>query len=112
MNDTTRELGAALGIAVLGAILNSGYTDKIASILEFLPEQARSLVEKSLAGALAVAGQAGDEGAQLALVAKTAWMDSLKFSMIIAAIICAVSAAIAAIWMPHREKWASSDETL
>jgi EmrB/QacA subfamily drug resistance transporter len=112
MNDTTRELGASLGIAVLGAILSSGYTGKIASILSFLPEQARSLVEKSLAGALAVAGQAGSEGAQLALVAKTAWMDSLKFSMIIAAIICAVSAAIAAIWMPHREKWASSDAQL
>jgi hypothetical protein len=32
--------------------------------------------------------------------------------MIIAAIICAVSAAIAAIWMPHREKWASSDAQL
>ena len=29
MNDTTRELGAALGIAVLGALLSSGYTDKI-----------------------------------------------------------------------------------
>jgi EmrB/QacA subfamily drug resistance transporter len=109
MNDTTRELGAALGIAVLGAILSSGYTGKIASILSFLPQQARPLVEKSLAGALAVAGQAGSDGAQLALMAKTAWMDSLKFSMIIAAIICAVSAAIAAIWMPHREKWASSD---
>ena len=112
MNDTTRELGAALGIAVLGAILSSGYANKIASVLGFLPEQARPLVEKSLAGALAVAGQAGAEGAPLALIAKTAWMDSLKSSMIIAAIICAVSAAIAAIWMPHREKWASTETSL
>lgn len=109
MNDTTRELGSALGIAVLGALLSSGYAGKIASILGFLPEQVRPLVEKSLAGALAVAGQAGEAGRELAYAAKTAWMDSFKLSMVVAAAICAASAIIAALWMPQRERWTAPE---
>jgi Na+/melibiose symporter-like transporter len=109
MNDTTRELGSALGIAVLGALLSSGYASKIGPVLTVLPEQARLVAEKSLAGALAIAGQAGDAGSTLAFAAKAAWMDSLKASMIVGAIICAVAAIIAAIWMPHRERWAAPD---
>jgi EmrB/QacA subfamily drug resistance transporter len=109
MNDTARELGGALGIAVLGALLSSGFADKIAPALSALPEQGRALAEKSLAGALVVAGQLGDAGSDLAYAARAAWMDSLKFSMVIAAVICSGAAIIAAIWMPHREKWMVSD---
>jgi EmrB/QacA subfamily drug resistance transporter len=109
MNDTTRELGGALGIAALGALLSSGYTGKIASTLAGAPEQVRAIAEKSLAGALALAAQYGEAGSEFAYVAKTAWMDSLEYSMIVAALICAASAIIAAIWMPHREKWPAPD---
>jgi EmrB/QacA subfamily drug resistance transporter len=109
MNDTTRELGGALGIAVLGAMLSAGFSDKIGPALYFLPEQGRVFAEKSLAGALFVAGKMGDGGADFAYAAKTAWMDSLKASMILAAVICAAAAVISAIWMPHREKWATLD---
>jgi EmrB/QacA subfamily drug resistance transporter len=109
MNDTTRELGSALGIAVLGAFLSSGYTNKIAPVISALPEQARVVAEKSLAGALAVSAQLGDAGSALADASKAAWMDSLKASMVVGAIICAFALIIAAVWMPHREKWVTPD---
>ena len=109
MNDTTRELGAALGIACLGALLSSGYSSKIAATLVGTPDQVRLIAGKSLAGALALAAQYGDIGTQFAYVAKSAWMESLEYSMVIGGVICSVSAIIAAIWLPHREKWTAAD---
>jgi EmrB/QacA subfamily drug resistance transporter len=103
VNETALELGAALGVAVLGALLSSGYASRIVSVVSGLPEQLRSVAEKSLAGAVGVAGQMGDTGVGLAAGAKTAWMDSLRTPIIVAAIICAVAAVLSAIWMPHRE---------
>ena len=41
MNDTTRELGGALGVAVLGSIVTSRYAAGIADDIAGLPEQAR-----------------------------------------------------------------------
>ncbi len=112
MNDTTRELGAALGIAVLGALLSAGYSDRISTVLgAAIPENVREIAEKSLAGALVLSQQFGDVGAELAYVAKEAWMDSLMFSMIIASLICAFAAVVASIWLPHRERWASVEES-
>jgi EmrB/QacA subfamily drug resistance transporter len=109
MNDTTRELGAALGIAVLGALLSSGYTDKISAVLgTAVPEQVRMIAGKSLAGALVLSTQMGDIGKDFAYVAREAWVDSLTFSMLIAAAICAFAAIVASIWLPHRERWAAA----
>ena len=41
VNDTARELGSALGIAILGSALNQAYRDGMASAVVGLPEQAR-----------------------------------------------------------------------
>src|SRR5690606_3723 len=78
MNDTTRELGGALGIAVLGAILSAGYSNQITDVLASLPAQVQDIANNSLAGALAVSEELGPAGEQLALAAKTAWMSGLS----------------------------------
>lgn len=109
MNDTTRELGGALGIAVLGALLSSGYTGKMTSTLAAAPEQIRLIAGRSLAGALALAPSLGALGGPFAFAAKEAWMDSLLSSMLTAALICSVAAVAASVWMPHRESWAVSE---
>lgn len=100
MNDTTRELGGSLGIAVLGAVLSSVYSDKIVSVASSLPEQARVVAESSLAGALAVAHNLGPAGQAFALAAKESWMNGLSQAMIIASAIVAMAAVISAIWLP------------
>jgi EmrB/QacA subfamily drug resistance transporter len=109
MNDTTRELGGALGIAVLGALLSSGYTGKMTETLATAPEQIRTVAGKSLAGALALAPNLGTYAGEFVNVAKEAWMDSLLFSMLVGGLICSVAAVVAAVWMPHRESWALPD---
>lgn len=104
MNDTTRELGASLGIAILGSLLASQYSHKIAPVVAQVPEAARAAVEHSLAGALTVAQQAGDAGAPLALAAKQAWVGSYQFSLVVGAIIIGSAALIAFKFLPDRSK--------
>src|SRR5207244_11513258 len=57
MNDATRELGAALGIAVLGSVAVSRYDSRIAPYLRGLGSAQRSVADTSIAGALRVAGR-------------------------------------------------------
>ena len=112
MNDTTRELGGALGIAVLGAILSSGYSTKIAGVISGIPTQAQEIASSSLAGALSVAEGMGSNGAGLAISAKAAWMGGLSHAMLIAAAIVAVAAVIAGLWLPHKHAEGADDEML
>ena len=57
MNDATRELGAALGVAVLGSIAASRYSSEITSAVSGLGGADRSTATGSIAGALNVASR-------------------------------------------------------
>ncbi len=111
-NDTTRELGGALGIAVLGTILSSVYADKISAALQGLPAQVAEVAENSLAGALVIGEQMGAAGTGIVDAAKTAWMSGLSQSMLVAAGIVAVAAVVAAIWLPHRHQEDENDSNI
>lgn len=101
MNDTTRELGTTLGVAVLGSLLSSGYTGNLGSAVAGLPAGARNAAEGSLAGALGVARDlGGDAGAKLADAAKAAWSDGLQLAMLVGTAIILVAAAISARFLP------------
>ena len=110
MNDTTRELGGALGIAVLGSVLGSVYSQQIADAVTNLPEQARQAAEGSLTGALMLAESLGPAGDTIVGAAKEAWMHGLSQSMLIAAGIVLIAAVAAGIWLPHRHHDGQDDE--
>ncbi|MGX1773743.1 MFS transporter [Nocardia brasiliensis] len=57
VNDVSRELGAAVGIAVAGSVLAAEYGRSVAERLPLVMEQLREPVSKSLATTLAVAPQ-------------------------------------------------------
>ncbi len=112
MNDTTRELGGSLGIAVLGSVLGSVYGSRIAAGAERLPQNLQETAKNSLAGALTVAEKLGPSGDSLAFAAKEAWMNGLSHAMLIAAGIVALAAVIAAIWLPHKHVSGEDDEII
>lgn len=112
MNDTTRELGGALGVAVLGSVLGTAYSGSIVSSLSQLPVDVQHIAENSLAGALAVAEKLGPAGAPLVDAAKTAWMGGLSDAMLIAAGIVAAAAIVSAIWLPHEHHEGEDDAEL
>jgi fucose permease len=101
MNDTTRELGGSLGIAVLGSVMASNYTAHVGGAVAGLPASAAAAVKSSLAGALTVAAQTGNAG--LATTARSAFMSGLTLSMVVGAGIILVAAVLAFKGLPADE---------
>jgi hypothetical protein len=98
VNDTTRELGGALGVAVLGSIVSSIYASNLASSLRGVPVPApvRAAASDSLGAALTVAQQVGGAaGANLATAARQAFLDGMGTTMLVAAAVALVGAGLA-----------------
>jgi EmrB/QacA subfamily drug resistance transporter len=103
VNDATREVGAAVGIAVAGSVLAAQYNNVLAPQLGDFPAQARESALDSLAHALAVAAQMGPQGARLADLAESAFIRSMDLSLLVLSIVLVVAAAFVAVWAPGRD---------
>lgn len=103
VNDATREVGAAVGIAVAGSVLAAQYHSALAPLLAGFPDQIRESALDSLANALAVAGQMGPQGARLADLSESAFIQSMDLSMLVVSIVSVVAAAFVAVWAPGRD---------
>lgn len=103
VNDATRELGGALGIAVAGSILASSYSQQIASALGTFPQPARAPASDSLAEALAVANQLGPQGPRLAEVSKAAFDSAIDSSFMVMAAVVGAAALVIPIFAPGRD---------
>jgi EmrB/QacA subfamily drug resistance transporter len=94
VNDTAREVGGAVGIAVLGSLLNNGYRDGIAEATGQLPPEAAEQARDSLAFVVNAAGRFGAPGQQLLETARASFVDGMSSAMTIAAVVMAVGALI------------------
>jgi len=102
MNDTTRELGGALGVAVLGSVVTSQYTSSLASSITGLPAQAQALADSGLAPDLVGDAQgAGEAGARLTAAAQQAFVDGLSTAAILGAVVVATAAVAAWFLLPN-----------
>jgi hypothetical protein len=101
VNDTTRELGGALGVAVLGSLVASQYTGKLGPALGALPAPLRAAARNSLGEALQVAARiGGPEGAHLANTARVAFTHGLHTALVVAAVVAFGGAGLIARFMP------------
>ena len=103
VNDTVREVGGALGVAVLGSVLASQYTGAVSSTTAALPAEAAHVAGDSVGGAVLVAQQVGGTaGNAIVQAAQAAYVDGFGLALTIAAVVAAAGAAVAAIWLPSR----------
>jgi DHA2 family multidrug resistance protein-like MFS transporter len=111
VNDTTRELGGALGVAVIGSILSSLYDGRLVERAGGrVPEPALDAAKDSVGSALAVAGQVGgDPGNALAAAAREAFVHGMTRASIVTGVIAAAGALVALRWLPARA--AGHDDT-
>jgi len=58
LNDVAREFGSALGVALLGAVFASGYSNAMKSHLQGVPIDVAATASKGIAGARAIGSQA------------------------------------------------------
>ena len=105
INSTARELGGALGVAILGSVAAPVYATRIEPVARALPPQAAEPARDSVAGALAVASMLPhDLGSGLTLVARTAFVDGMSAAVTIGAVIALAGAAVALAFLPGRAR--------
>ncbi|MEU6584196.1 DHA2 family efflux MFS transporter permease subunit [Nocardia sp. NPDC046763] len=102
VNDTTREIGAALGIAVIGSVMNQVFGDRITTGFAVLGIPAEP-ASKSLVSALGVVGHLnGPVAGQAWETTRNAFMDALHSGAAAAAMATAGAAVVVGILMPNR----------
>ena len=105
VNDTTREIGGTLGVAVLGSIMASVYGGQILDALSgtALPAGLRAAAGDSLAAALQIAGEVGGEAGQgIALAAQDAFVHAFQIGSAVTGAVALAGAAIALLFLPAR----------
>ena len=104
VNDATRTTGGALGVAVLGSILSSGYRGNMDAVASDIGGAGGAAAHDSLAGALAVAGRIGGAtGDRLAVTAQEAFVSGMHTAVVVAAGIALIGSLVALVFLPSRE---------
>jgi EmrB/QacA subfamily drug resistance transporter len=103
VNDTTREVGAALGIAAAGSVLAAQYSSLLAPAVAALPDAVRGPALDSLAQALEVARRIGPGGQRLAVDAQTAFLQAMDGSLLVMSAVVTVAGMFVAVWSPGRD---------
>lgn len=127
VNDTTREVGGALGIAVLGSVMFGGYREIVSEKLDsygpivstFLSDRERDLVINSPVSVLEILGRAGlppsvndlSNPNSLVYVMQDAAMTGWKISATVMVVSVVVTAIIFAIFMPWSRGASLADES-
>jgi MFS transporter, DHA2 family, multidrug resistance protein len=93
-----RQVGATIGVAVLGTVLLSSYRSHLS--LGALPAAAADAVRSSVAGGVAVAHAAHSE--VLLVMVRTAYVHGLDVMLAVCAVIAIASALLALIFLPRR----------
>ncbi|HEX4063417.1 MAG TPA: MFS transporter [Streptosporangiaceae bacterium] len=101
VNDTTREVGSAVGIALMGSVFTTRYTHTLPTSITALPAAVRAAVHQSPEAGLAAAVRlGGPQGAQLAATVKDSFMNGLSAALLAACAILAVAAIGTALRAP------------
>ncbi len=100
LNDTSREIGGAIGVALLGSILSSGYRDAIKPALEGLPPELAETASEGIGSAFAVAQNAGADAPRIIDAAQHAFVEGWVSSMWVGVAMAAVAFAILVVRGP------------
>jgi EmrB/QacA subfamily drug resistance transporter len=105
MNDTSRELGGTLGVAVIGSVFSSVYGPRLAARLADLPVSPDTvkLARQSVIAALVLADRAPPQfRATLVERAQSAFLGGMTAGMRVAAVLCVAGAIGALRFLPAR----------
>jgi EmrB/QacA subfamily drug resistance transporter len=104
-SDTAIQVGGALGVGVLGTVLNLRYQHLMAPAVAtaHAPVAVQKIIDGSLAGALAVARVAPTKlGNELAILARRSFVSGMDEALVIAAVVVSVAALVIMVLLPNR----------
>jgi hypothetical protein len=103
VNDTTRELGGTLGVAVVGSVFASLYGPEVVADLAGQPAEVIAAVEESMGAAVVISTQV-PQGEAILAAAQEAFMSGLSAGALVAAAVTAAGALLALRWLPARAR--------
>lgn len=103
VNDTTRELGGTLGVAIVGSVFASVYGPQIVEGLRGFPTDIIAVAQGSMGAAVALSQQVAG-GEALLVAAQEAFMSGFAAGSLVAAAATATGAVLALLWLPARAR--------
>ena len=101
MNDVNRQLGGALGVAIIGSVASSLYGSKLEPATAALPDGAAHTATDSVGGATAVAGQLpAQAGDALTVAANGAFTDAMGLALLIGSGVLLAGAVLVIRFLP------------
>jgi len=108
MNDTTRQVGGAVGVALLGSILASAFRPRVQDLLHgHVPGSLLGRVEDSLGSALGIARDnraAKPFAGRIVDAAQHSFVTGMHAAVLVAAAIAVIGAIGVLVWLPARAR--------
>jgi hypothetical protein len=104
LSNTFRQLGGALGIAVLGSVLSTAYRGGIEDSLRSLPAGLRETAGESIEATLGVAAKLGARGSDLVAPANDAFLHAMHVTALCGAVVSLAGAVVVALFLPGKPK--------
>ncbi|MGW0630802.1 MFS transporter [Streptomyces sp. NPDC002758] len=102
LSNTFRQVGGALGIAVLGSVLATAYRSGIEDKLGLLPPGLRDTAGESIEATLGVAAKLGPQGNALIGPANDAFLHAMHVTALCGTVIALVGAVVTALFLPGK----------
>ncbi|MFE0047490.1 MFS transporter [Streptomyces albireticuli] len=106
VNNTFRQVGGALGVAVLGSVLSTTYRNGIGDELDAVPgltDSARHAAGESIEATLGLAEKLGPAGKALVAPANDAFIHAMHITVVGATGVALLGAAVVALFLPGRD---------
>ena len=100
--NTFRQVGGALGIAVLGSVLSTAYRNGIEDNLSLVPAPLRHTAGESIEATLGVAARLGPQGKALVTPANDAFLHAMHVTALCGAGVAVIGAVVVALFLPGR----------
>ncbi|MET7512769.1 MFS transporter [Streptomyces sp. NPDC005480] len=111
LSNTFRQVGGALGIAVLGSVLSTAYRSGIEDKLVLLPAGLRHTAGESIEATLGVAAKLGPRGDALVGAANDSFLHAMHVTAVCGAGIALVSAVVTVLFLPGRPPRTTAEES-
>ena len=106
VNDTTRQMGGAVGVALLGSLMASRFSSEMVHQLSgIVPASVLGVAKTGISQALGSATQdpaAQPYSSQIIAAAKNSYVSGFHLAVVVAAVVILIAAAGVMIWLPAR----------
>jgi EmrB/QacA subfamily drug resistance transporter len=112
VNNSVRQVGGALGVAILGSVLAASYSAQLGSAVDRLPVDARGEARESIVATLETVRQVQATGepeaaraaAELVTPAREAFVAAMHLTAVFTTLAALVAAVVVLVWLPGLRK--------